>query len=95
VVTVVPSGMVAGAAAGLAAGVLYAAGFRRLTTRLLMTRRSALGIAWVSAGLRVLPALAGVLALRRWGVEGAGAGALGYWIGMMAVVGRAAAERGG
>lgn len=92
-VAAVTSGLAAGAAAGLAAGIFHAAAFRRLTIGLLTRRSSLLAVACAGAGLRVLLALAGILALRRWGAGGAGAGALGYWIAMRAVAGRAVVGR--
>jgi len=83
----------AGVVAGLATGVLYALAFRRLTIRLLTARGSPLGFVGASALLRLVPALAGFLLLRHWGAGAACAGVLGQWMGILAVAGRAAAER--
>ncbi|HYM69000.1 MAG TPA: hypothetical protein VEZ44_05340 [bacterium] len=85
--------LVAVVAAGLGAGALHALAFRRLTAGLLTAWGSLLAFVGVSAALRVLAALAVLLALQHWGAGAACAGALGYWLGTKAVVGLAAAER--
>ena len=80
-------------AAGLGAGMLHTLAFRRLAVGLLAVSESPLAFVGVSAGLRVLAALAGLLTLQHWGAGAACAGALGYWLGTKVVVTLAAVER--